>query len=77
MSTAREQTGSSRQLRDRVRQTMALHNRCDVEISELLRVWENQIDDDKDIVEDFFLWCRRSGWRAGRGVTVPRVIVTK
>jgi hypothetical protein len=56
---------------------MARHNRCDVEISELLRSWENQIDDSKDAFEDFTLWCCRHGWRAGRAVTVPRVIVTK
>jgi len=64
-------------IRERVRQTMAQHNRCDVEICELMQAWENQIDDDKDAMEDFSLWCRRSGWRAGRAVTVPKVIVTK
>jgi hypothetical protein len=77
MSAWREHTNGSEHLRERVRQTMARHNRCDVEITELLQAWENQIDDDKDAVQDFSLWCRRSGWRAGRGVTVPRVIVTK
>lgn len=77
MTVGHKHTPSSRQLRERVRQTMAQHNRCDVEITELLKIWETRIDDDKDAVEDFSLWCRRCGWRAGRAVTVPRVIVTR
>jgi hypothetical protein len=77
MRARHEHTTSSGHLRERVRQTMARHNRCDVEICELMQAWENQIDDTKDAVEDFSLWCRRSGWRAGRAVTVPKVIVTK
>lgn len=77
MGAGREHTSGSRHLRERVRQTRSRRNRCDVEISELLQAWENQIDDNKDEVEDFSLWCRRSGWRAGRAVTVPKVIVTK
>jgi hypothetical protein len=73
----RDQTDPARGLRERIRQTMAMHNRCDVEISELLKVWENQVEDDLDTVEDFMRWCGRVGWKAGRGVTVPRFIITK
>ena len=73
----RDQTDPARGLRERIRQTMAMHNRCDVEISVLLKVWENQVEDDLDTVEDFMRWCGRVGWKAGRGVTVPRFIITK
>jgi hypothetical protein len=73
----RDQNDPARVLRERIRETMSKHNRCDIEITELLRDWENQIDDDIDTVEDFKSWCRRCGWKAGRGVTVPRFIVTK
>ena len=48
-----------------------------LETSELLRAWENQIDDDMGVAEDFIHWCRRRGWKAARAVTVPRYIVTK
>ena len=70
-------TGPASGLRERIRQTMAMHNRCDVETSELLKAWENQIDDDMGIAEDFIHWCRRRGWKAARAVTVPRFIITK
>lgn len=73
---SRERTRGGRHLRERIRQTMARHNRCDVEISELLLSWENQIDD-MGTAEDFIHWCRRRGWKAARAVTVPRFIVTK
>jgi len=77
MSARREHTLDGRQLRERIHQTMAQHNRCDVETSELLKAWENQIDDDMGIAEDFIHWCRRRGWKAARAVTVPRFIITK
>ena len=77
----RDQTDPARGLRERIRQTMAMHNRCDVEISEVWRVGRlntvNQVEDDLDTVEDFMRWCGRVGWKAGRGVTVPRFIITK
>lgn len=77
MGTRSDKEDPARVLRQRVIQTMAQHNRCDVEISTLLRDWENQWGDDLDAVEDFKAWCRRRGWKVGRGVTVPRFIVTK
>ena len=77
MSARREHPRESRHLRERIRETMAMHNRCDVETFELLRAWENQIDDDMGVAEDFIHWRRRRGWKAARAVTVPRYIVTK
>ena len=56
---------------------MARYNRSDVETAEFLQAWENRIDDNKDALEDFSLWCRRHGWRAGGAVKIPKVIVTK
>ena len=77
MTTKRNQTDPARTLRERIRETMSNHNRCDVEASELLKVWENRIDDDMGTVEDFIHWCRRRGWKAARAVTMPRFIITK
>ena len=75
--TNHDQPDPARVLRERIIQTMSKHNRCDIHVSELLKVWENQVDDDVDLVDDFTRWCNRRGWKAGRGVTVPRYIVTR
>ena len=69
MTTKRDQIDPARVLRERIRESMAMHNRCDVEATELLKVWENRIDDDMGTVEDFMRWCGRCGWKAGREVT--------
>ncbi len=68
---------AAKAIRDRVRDTMARHNRCDIELAVLQRDWKNLIDDDHDPLADFKAWCRRHGWKADRAETVPRVIVTR
>ena len=77
MISKRDPANAAHLLRQRIRQSMEQHNRCDVEISALLRDWENQWDDDLDAVEDFKAWCRQRGWKVERADTVPRYIVTK
>jgi len=80
VTTMRDQTERARVLRNRIVRIMTKPSRCprcEIAIPDLLKHWENQIDDSADTVEDFFQWCNRHGWKAGRGVTVPRFIITK
>jgi hypothetical protein len=64
-------------MRQPICETMARNNRCDIETTELLRDWENQVDDNLDTLADFKAWCRRRGWIADHAETIPRMIVTR